>query len=155
MSPQCLCFSMVLHPPLASCPHHYGQPPVQPHFWRQSQHWVKEIRIEQSISNYGARGLYRGTYKQLNATLYNPMSKLYDLLLYSTQCWKSSLHMYFQKWNCTVWFPIPTFMFLSGIYIFPGSVCLFGCRKIGRQSWEYIYKSLTDTWIRKLGDRTL
>ncbi len=49
-----------------------------------------------------------------------------------------------QKLNCAASFPIPTFMYLWTIYIFPGSVCLFGCSKI---DWEYIYKSLTDTWM--------
>ncbi len=43
---------------------------------------------------------------------------------------------------------------VSDFYIFPGSVCLFGCRKIGRTILG-IYKFLTDTWMWKLGDRTL
>ncbi len=30
-------------------------------------------------------------------------------------------------------FPIPTFMYLWAIYIFPGPACLFDCSKIGRQ----------------------
>jgi hypothetical protein len=51
---------MVLHLPRASCPHHHGQPPDRPQFWRQSQHWVKEITNEHTILNFGARGLYRG-----------------------------------------------------------------------------------------------
>jgi hypothetical protein len=40
--------------------------------------------------------------------------------------------MYSQKWNCSASFPIPTFMYLWAIYTFSGSVCLFGCNKIGR-----------------------
>ncbi len=36
----------------------------------------------------------------------------------------------------------------------PGSVCLFGCNKIGRLILG-IHKSLKDTWMWKLGDRTL
>ncbi len=40
--------------------------------------------------------------------------------------------MYYQKWNCTASLPIPTFLYLWAIYIFPGSVCLFGCSKIHR-----------------------
>ncbi len=43
--------------------------------------------------------------------------------------------------NCAALFPIPTFTYLWAIYIFPGSVCLFGCRKIGRPILG-IYKSL-------------
>jgi hypothetical protein len=34
-----------------------------------------------------------------------------------------------QKWNSMASFPIPTFLCLWAIYIFPGPVCLFGCRK--------------------------
>jgi hypothetical protein len=51
-------------------------------------------------------------------------------------------------------FPIPIFMYLWAIYMFPGSACLFGCSKIGRPILG-IHKTLTDTWMRKLGDRTL
>jgi hypothetical protein len=51
--------------------------------------------------------------------------------------------IYSQKWNCAVLFPIPTFMYLWAIYIFPGSVCLFGCSRIGRPILG-IYKLLTD-----------
>ncbi len=48
--------------------------------------------------------------------------------------------MFSQKWNCTASFPNHTFMYLWAIYIFPGSVCLFGCSKIGRQILA-VYKS--------------
>ncbi len=75
--------------------------------------------------------------------------------------------MYSQKWNCSASFSIPTFMNQWLIYIFPGSVCLFGCRTKADRSWEYInrsqiggpilgiYKLLPDTWMWKWGDRTL
>jgi hypothetical protein len=58
-------------------------------------------------------------------------------LTYSTLCRKSDLYISRNE-----------------IYIFPGSVCLFGCRKIGRTILG-IYKLLTDTCMWKLGDRTL
>jgi hypothetical protein len=61
--------------------------------------------------------------------------------------------MFSQKWNSAALFPVPTFMYLWAIYIFPGSVCLFGCSRIGRLILE-IHKLLTDTWMWKLGDRT-
>ncbi len=48
--------------------------------------------------------------------------------------------------------PIPTFMILWAIYIFLWSVCLFCCRKIGGPNVG-IYRSLTDTWMWKLGLR--
>ncbi len=43
-------------------------------------------------------------------------------------------------------------MFLWAVYIFPGSVCLFCCRKKGGPNLG-IYRSLTDTWMWKLGLR--
>ncbi len=49
---------------------------------------------------------------------------------------------------------VSTFMYMWTIYIFPGSVCLFGCSKIGRPFLR-IYKSLTDARMWKLGDRTI
>ncbi len=55
---------------------------------------------------------------------------------------------YSHKWNCAASVPIPTFMFLWAIYIFPRSVCLFCCRKIGIPIVG-IYKSVRDTWMWK------
>ncbi len=48
--------------------------------------------------------------------------------------------------------PVRTLMCLWEIYIFPGSLCLFCCRKICGPI-PGIYKSLTDTWMWKLGLR--
>ncbi len=62
--------------------------------------------------------------------------------------------MHSQKWNCAASFPIPTFMHLWAIYIFPESVCIFGCSKIGGPILR-IYISLKDTWMWKFGDRAL
>ncbi len=48
--------------------------------------------------------------------------------------------------------PAPTLIYLWEIYIFPELICLFCCRKI---CWPIlgVYKSLTDTWMWKLGRR--
>ncbi len=57
-----------------------------------------------------------------------------------------------QKRNCAAPGRIPTFLFMWAIYIFPWSVCLFCCRKIGGPKVG-IYRLLTDTWMWKLGLR--
>ncbi len=79
--------------------------------------------------------------------------------------WKWDINVLFpfiesQKWNCyfqnrIIMFclPVPTLIYLWEIYIFPGSVCLFCCRKICGVILG-IYKSLTDTWMWKLGLRS-
>ncbi len=53
---------------------------------------------------------------------------------------------YSQKWNWPDLFPVPTFTFRWAIYIFPRSVFLFCCRKIGG---PIPHRS----WICKLGLR--
>ncbi len=64
------------------------------------------------------------------------------------------LNKYSQKWNLVAPVPIATLIFLWAIYIFPQSVCLFCCRKIGGPMVGR-YKSLTKTWMFKLGLRTV
>ncbi len=56
---------------------------------------------------------------------------------------------YFQKRNCAATVPIATFMLLWATHIFPRSVCLFCCRKIGGPNMG-TYRSLKDTWMWKL-----
>ncbi len=47
-----------------------------------------------------------------------------------------------RKKNCAAIVPVPTYMFLWTIYVFPWSICLFCCRTLGMdRTWEYIGRS--------------
>ncbi len=59
---------------------------------------------------------------------------------------------YSQKRNCAALVPISTFMCLWAIYIFSRLFCLVCCSQICGPILG-IYKSLTNTWMRKLGLR--
>ncbi len=59
---------------------------------------------------------------------------------------------YFQNRIIMFCLPVPRLIDLWEIYIFPGLVCLFCCREICGLILG-IYKSLTDTWMWKLGLR--
>jgi hypothetical protein len=62
------------------------------------------------------------------------------------------LNGYFQNRIIMFCLPVPTLIHLWEIYIFPGSRCPFFCREICGLILG-IYKSLTDTWMWKLGLR--
>jgi len=68
----------------------------------------------------------------------------HNIFLLHTKCTVPKIRfMYFQKWNYLSSFPIPAFMYLRAIYIFPGLVCLFSCSKIGRlilRNWKIAHR---------------
>jgi hypothetical protein len=61
-----------------------------------------------------------------------------SLQRHNTEKWNK----YSQKRKCAASVLVSTFMFLWAIYIFPGSVCPFCCRKVDR-FWKYINRSQT------------
>ena len=85
------------------------------------------------------------------ATLGNPSSAC--IKWHMTHTAAKIPFMYSKKRNYGASVPISTFIIcLWAIYIFPGSVHIFSCSRIGRPMVK-IYKSLTDTWVWKLGLR--
>jgi hypothetical protein len=107
-------------------------------------HWEKE---EQDICNEGVAdggGRAGATYDDgtVNVALFQSFyARSYQWMKICCGCTVPKILFKFsQKWNYAVSFPIPTFTYLQAIYIFPESVCLFGCSKIGRLILG-IYKS--------------
>ncbi len=54
-------------------------------------------------------------------------------------CSENSIYSF--SGNCAASLPISIFMCLCAIYVFPGSVHIFACSRIGHQWWEYINRS--------------
>ncbi len=86
------------------------------------------------------------------------ITNIQTILTYTPQMkgrWESNINvwfpfMYSQKWNCyfqnsIIMFclSVPTLIYLWEIYIFPGLVCLFCCRKVCGPTWEDINSSQT------------
>ncbi len=94
--------------------------------------------------------LNRQTERQIASILYVSMYASLSLcILVECQCVYTAKEIsikYFFSGNSAATVPIPTFMGLWAIYIFPGSVHIFPCSRIGRPILE-IYKSLTDIWV--------
>ncbi len=86
--------------------------------------------VYHQVQSCSVRSSWEG--KSAHLVVFNP----------ALHCTESPINL-FPKWNCAASFPIPTFMYLWVIYIFPGSVCLFGYSQIGRPILG-IYESLTD-----------
>ncbi len=70
-------------------------------------------------------------------------------LLHCMAQYRKFWNKYSRKRNCATSVPISIFLCLWTTFMFPGSVCLFCCRKICGPILG-IYKSLTDTWMWKL-----
>ncbi len=67
--------------------------------------------------------------------------------------YSQKLNFYFQNRIIMFCFPVPSLIYFREIDIFPVSVCLFCCREICGPILGILYKSLTDTWMWKLGLR--
>jgi hypothetical protein len=83
--------------------------------------------------------LSTGHWSLRNETLYEGGCSKRKLKKYMITTHCTVWFMYSQKRTCAASFPIPTFMYLWAIYIFPGLVCLFVCSKIGRLIHGNIY----------------
>ncbi len=70
----------------------------------------------------------------------------FSVLCFCSVCALQRYYAENSRKNCAATVPVPTFIFLWTIYIFPQLVCIFCCRKIGGPIVG-ICKSLTDTWM--------
>ncbi len=99
----------------------------------------------------------RVDYNALPWASHNPKLQMKGQWKSNTTVWfpfmySHKLNCYFQNIIIKFCLPVPTLKYLWDIYIFPESVCLFWCREICGPILG-IFKSLTDTWMRKLGLR--
>ncbi len=116
-------------------------------FWQKPNSFLllNHVRItKKTISGYCVNSTCKWTY-HLDLCIGEGISKTLH------RCNTIILNKYSQKRNCAASIPISTFMCLWAIYIFPGSVCLFCCRKNVDRFWENINRSQTHTVSVEIG----
>ncbi len=110
---------------------------IQPDVWGLA----RPTRAFSGLPRAGCRNVFCITSIFASVRCYSSMRGIHD-----------NCSMYSQERNCAAPVLISTSMFLWAIYLFLGSVHIFSCSRIGSPIVG-IYKSLTDTWMWKLGLR--